>query len=174
MRRVVVFFTVLVVFLVVAGYAASRAIAELDREELIHGVFGWLWEQGTEESVADAEQVVIGALERYAGAQARHHASAGRYATSLAALEGLPDGMSGADFGAASADFHGYLFIAVEMNGATPMDYRKDFVLVAFPAYYPASGSRSFAIGPKGIVIAKDGHWTPVVNATELSSWRPL
>ena len=174
MRRLIVFLLVLVALAAAGGYAAKRAISDLDSERVIAGVFKWLWEEATEESVEDGERKVALALERYAEAQARHHAGAGRYAKALAHLEGLPEGMSAADFGSAEQDFHGYLFIAVEMNGATPMDYRNGFVLVAFPAFYPASGSRSFAIGPTGVVIAKEGHGTPVMNATELASWRPL
>ena len=168
----------LVLFLVVFAVATTQLMNHYftgdDGEANMLATMTWMWEKATDETVGASTDVIVDAMQSYAEAQRNHFASHGRYSPELSGLSGLPPGMAEADLTSPQADFHGYLFTSVAMNGATSMDYGKDFVLVAFPAFYPVSGQRSYAIGPKGIVIAGNTNGTPVRNATELSVWRPV
>ncbi len=130
----------------------------------------------THEAPATVEiaDVVVDAMQSYARAQQRHFAKYGRYSDELSDLSNLPLGMAGADLENPEADFHGYLFESVGMNGAAKMDYGKDFLLVAFPARYLVSGRESYAIGPKGIVIVGNSHGDPIYTATQLTAWHPV
>ena len=170
------FLIALLLFMGVLAFTATQLMSHYftaeDGEANMLATMAWIWEKATGEEVGASEDVVVDAMQSYARAQRRHFASHGRYSRQLSDLSGLPSGMAEADLASPESDFHGYLFGAVEMNGATQMDHGQDFVLVAFPAFYPVSGRQSYAIGPKGIVIAGDSHGVPVYNATELATWR--
>ncbi len=122
----------------------------------------------------EVEEVIVEAMLSYARVQRRYFVEHGRYAHELSSLSDLPSGMAEANLMKPGADFHGYLFGSVEMNGASQMDYEKDFVLVAFPARYLVSGRSSYAIGPKAIVIMGNSHGDPIYNATQLTAWNPV
>lgn len=135
------------------------------------GKFDPTHEAATAIEIAD---VVVDAMQSYARAQGRHFAKHGRYSYELSDLSNLPLGMDEADLENPGADFHGYLFESVGMNGAVKMDYGKDFLLVAFPARYLVSGRESYAIGPKRIVIVGNSHGDPISSATQLTAWHPV
>ena len=121
----------------------------------------------------EIKDTVADAMHRYVLAQRAFFARHGRYSFELSDLPDLPSGMAEANLTNPGADFHGYLFAPVESNGASRMDYGKDFVLVAFPARYLVSGRDSYAIGPKDILIIGNSHGEPIYNATQLTAWHP-
>jgi hypothetical protein len=150
-----------------------------DGEANAMAVMTWLWETAAGETAEESQHPVVDALERFVTSQKRFRFQHGRYTRDLAQLEGLPPGAAEAtlSFEAGSSassearrDFHGYLFATVRMNGATRMNYDQDFVVVAIPAFYPVSGTKTYAAGPKGIVLGRDTQGIPVDNATEFAN----
>jgi hypothetical protein len=142
-------------------------------------VMTWVWEAAAGETAEESRRPVMDALETFVASQKRFHSRHGRYTRDLTQLKGLPIGAAEATlfFGAGSSassevrrDFHGYLFATVRMNGATRMNYDQDFVVVAIPAFYPESGTETYAAGPRGIVLSRDTHGIPVDNATEFAN----
>ncbi len=126
-----------------------------------------------EQQATPAEQHAAQALKDYVTAQLAWHEANGRYTYELEVLEGLPPGMAAAS--SPDSGYHGYYFTQVELNGSVPMNYEHEFVLCAVPCEYGVSGTRTFAIGPKGIVLANDNGGKPVINATGFTggAWKP-
>ncbi len=174
MRLLIVLVVSMAVFAVATTQVMNHFFESEAGEADMVATMTWIWEKATGEESGATADVVVDAMQSYARAQRSYFIRHGRYVRGLSELSDLPPGMLEADLANPGADFHGYLFGSVERNGATQMDYGKDFVLVAFPAFYPVSGQQSYAIGPKGIVIAGDSHGAPVFNATELAAWHPV
>jgi hypothetical protein len=176
---------VLVVVIVVLALAWSvprimdHYFAGEDGEANATAVMTEMWEVAGGETAEESRLPVIDALENFVASQKRFRSRHGRYTRDLTRLEGLPAGAADAilsfETGPSASsttarDFHGYVFATVRMNGTTPMNYDQDFVVVAVPAFYPVTGTRTYAAGPRGIVISGDTHGIPVDNATEFAS----
>jgi hypothetical protein len=173
----------IVVGLFVVAWSVPRIMdhyyAGEDGETNALAVMTWMWETAAGETAEDGRRPVVDALESFVASQKRFRSRHRRYARDLTLLEGLPAGVAEAslsfDPGSSAAseprrDFHGYLFATVRMNGATRMAYDQDFVVVAIPAFYPVSGTKTYAAGPRGIVLSRDTQGIPVDNATEFTN----
>ena len=140
--------------------------------------------------IAANEKAVMQAMVQYVSAQKAYHKKGGWYSNVFVKLD-IPPAMAAAthqsfinggdtDDEEASCKslsergYQGYLFSHVPKNGTSDMNYRDSFVLCAVPVLYRCTGSDTFAIGPKGIILRSDTMGIPVYNATEFSdgSWK--
>lgn len=169
--------------ILVVGWSVPRIMdhyfAGEDGETNALAVMTWMWENAAGETAEDSRRPVVDALESFVASQKGFRSRHGRYTRDLTLLEGLPAGVAEASLSfepgssassEARRDFHGYLFATVRMNGTTRMDYDQDFVVVAIPAFYSVSGTKTYAAGPRGIVLTRDTQGIPVDNATEFAN----
>jgi hypothetical protein len=119
---------------------------------------------------------VIDAVRAFAAAQTQFKARYGSYAVQPMSLMGVGD-VDG-DMGTASSPimaYQGYYFIFPMKYGAGNVNFSKDFVLVAQPAEYGATGRLTYAVGPKGIVLKKDLGGVEVTNVSQIdATWKQV
>lgn len=180
MRTLLALLACLVALGITAPLVMNHYFTGADGADNMDAAVTWLWEKASGETAAESRGPVLAALARCAEAEKRHYAAHGRYTRDLTNLPGLPAEVRQAvvsfDSGTQGTrtPYHGYLFSTVEWNGAARMDYGRDFVVIAFPAFYPVSGTRSFAVGPREIIIGGQTHGMPVDNATDFAQgWLP-
>ena len=121
-------------------------------------------------SLSTAEFEITQILKLYVIAQKDYKSLNGRYTKYLDELT-LPKIYQSQPSQNGNVEISGYTFSHVEFNGATSMDYRQDFVICAIPQTDRSAGLKSFAVGPKGIVIYHHGNAEMITNATQLSRW---
>jgi hypothetical protein len=176
-------FLVIVIAVLVLAWSVPRIMnhyfAGEDGEANAVALMSRMWHAAGGETAEESRRPVMDALERIVASQKRFRSRQGRYTRDLRQLEGLPAGAGDAilsfETGPSSSsttahDFHGYLFATVPMNGTTRMNYDQDFVVVAIPAFYSVTGTKTYAAGPKGIILSRDTQGIPVHNATEFSA----
>ena len=109
----------------------------------------------------DTEIAVI--LMHYVSAQKDYKSMVGQYTKDLQELV-LPNTYQPEPLANGNVEISGYTFSHVELNGATAMDYQQDFVICAIPTVNLSADSKSFAVGPKGIVIFGNNNGKAVNN----------
>ncbi|MCR4315987.1 MAG: hypothetical protein NUW37_06505 [Planctomycetes bacterium] len=126
-------------------------------------------ELSASEVSADAE--VIAALRTLCEAQLAYHAERGEYAIEIAPLFNYP-GVTAemVDADTAERAYQGYVFRGVEKYFDGRVNTKTDFVIVAEPARYESPGAMTYAIGPKGIVLASDQGGERVTNISQVGS----
>lgn len=171
----------MLVAVVIGGLYYLKTKIEEDPKAVITQAFDFAMGEETKQQIAKNESEIADALRDYVKSQVAYKSKNGHYAHNLVELE-LPAGMKRADLDAFTSGknklfdgkgYKGYNFIHVPKNGTQGMNYEKDFVICAFPAFYHVTGIHTYAIGPKGLVLQGETTGLPVHNATEFSdgSW---
>jgi len=136
-------------------------------------------DDGTKESRVPAEgtdPAVVDALQQFHRAQQTVRAEHGEYA---AATEDLV-GVAGVDSKTASATdpaapYHGYYFTCPRDYARRRLDPAKEFIVAAEPAEYGKTGTFTYVIGPKGIVLGKDMGGRRITNVSQIDkTWQQV